>query len=198
MGRFGWVLGVVAALWAIPGASNAESEKESRYPYDPACAWGRLANGKGMIHRCLSEDEAKRLATVESALLAQPKPAVAPAVSSEKPPEVAAKPRDFTVSVGPIRAQEGDITLGKLGVPVDRYRACVVDNGGLEVARGKVIISFLVQAARSRAEGVEVTRVVGVSQKAGQCMADVIDRRRVGTPSEETTGVQLTIELVGQ
>lgn len=198
-GQFGWVLGIFAALAVVPLASSAESEKESRYPYDPACAWGRLANGKGMIHRCLSEDEAKRLASGESAPKADPKPALAPVVTTEKAPETPkAKPRDFTVSVGPIRAEQGDITLGKLGAPVDRYRACVVDNGGLEDTRGKVVISFLVQAARSRAEGVEVTRVVGVSQKAAQCMADVIDRRRVGTPSEETTGVQLTIELIGQ
>src|SRR3954466_13119185 len=32
-----------------------------RYPYDPACPWGRIGNGKGLIVRCLSEAEAQAL-----------------------------------------------------------------------------------------------------------------------------------------
>src|SRR3954468_15538548 len=32
-----------------------------RYPYDPACPWGRIGNGKGLIVRCLTEAEAQAL-----------------------------------------------------------------------------------------------------------------------------------------
>src|SRR3954466_16117152 len=34
-----------------------------RYPYDPACPWGRISNGKGLIVRCLTEPEATGLRT---------------------------------------------------------------------------------------------------------------------------------------
>jgi hypothetical protein len=208
--RFGWVIGSALCLVFIPLSSQADPEKEARYPFDPACPWGRIANGKGMIHRCLSEDEARRLVSGQPA--AEPsakadgaaKPTAAEAGTSpntgapEKATDEVKKPREYTISVGPIVASQGDITIGKLGAPLDRYRACVDENGGLETTRGKVVVSFLVQAARSRAEGVEISKVSGISKKAAQCIADVIDRRRVGTPSEETTGAELTIELVGK
>jgi hypothetical protein len=214
--KLSWALGATVCLAIIPLSGAAESEKESRYPYDPACAWGRLANGKGMIHRCLSEEEARRLAAGQA--LEPPTPnktappaapaadagpansAVADATGGEKTADTApnVKPNEYTLTVGPIVAEQGDITIGKLAAPIDRYRACIDANGGLEASRGKLVVSFLVQAARSRAEGVEVSKVQGISKKAAQCIAEVIDRRRVGTPSEETTGAKLTIELIGK
>ena len=35
----------------------------------------------------------------------------------------------------------------------------------------------------------------GVSQKAAQCIADVVDRRKVGTPTVPLTGAKLTFEF---
>src|SRR6187402_1700419 len=49
-----------------------------RYPYDPACPWGRIANGKGLVVRCLSEAEAQ---TLRSGVPVSP-PAIPSAVSS--------------------------------------------------------------------------------------------------------------------
>lgn len=191
----------LAATTLVPAHVQGQSERESRYPYDPACPWGRLANGKGMIHRCLSEDEAKRIASgaiAPTTSSAPSAPAVNPAAPPTPEPTPAAPPKDFTITVGPIRAAEGDITIGKLGKPLDRYKACVVENGGLEAARAKVVVSFLVQAERSRAEGAEVVRSSGISKKAAACIADVIDRRQVGTPTQPTTGAELTIELIAK
>lgn len=42
--------------------SNAAPSEIRRYPFDPVCAWGRVADGRGLILRCLSKDESERLA----------------------------------------------------------------------------------------------------------------------------------------
>ncbi len=53
---------VALASLAVAALASAQSSPavsvKARYPYDPACAWGRIANGKGMLVRCLSEQEA--------------------------------------------------------------------------------------------------------------------------------------------
>src|SRR5690606_29834311 len=151
-----------------------------RYPYDPACAWGRIANGQGMLHRCISKDEAQSL------LQQSPSELAATGTLPTAPPEPEVKeapPRAFTLTVGPIEAEEGEMTVGALDKPVDRYRSCIEENGGLEAAQGKIIVRFLVRAERGRAEGTELDSFEGVSKKAAQCVASVVDRRRVGTPS---------------
>src|SRR5690606_20606144 len=51
-----------ALCLVLPAAALATGDKASRYPFDPVCPWGRLSNGKGMIHRCITEDEARTLA----------------------------------------------------------------------------------------------------------------------------------------
>ncbi len=203
----------------VPLVGSADPATEARYPYDPACPWGRIANGKGMITRCLTEAEARALATGAAT------PTKAPAVASEptkpaaKPPEgaapvaspapttspvepatpietpSAAKAKPVRVEVGPIVAEEGELSLGALHKPIDRYQACVQENGGLSGASGEVQVHFLVRGERSRAEGVEVTKVRGVSQKAARCIADVIDRRRTGTPTAPVVGATLVIKI---
>lgn len=192
--------GTLLSLFLLaPSFGQAQAAKESRYPYDPACPWGRLANGQGMLHRCLTEAEARRLAGVDPAKVSPaeglPPPKDAPAEGSEPTGPNAIEIRDFTIQVGPIRADKGDITIGKLGVPLDRYKACVLENGGLTQKSAKLVVEFLVQAERSRAEGVEVVKTSGLTQKAARCIADVVDRRQVGTPTEAITGAQLTFEL---
>ncbi len=170
-------------MLALPLASQADSDRVARYPFDPACPWGRISNGKGMIHRCLTKAEA--LATVDSkkATSADPK----------KLPE--ALPRDYDVKLGPIKADKGDIVIGRLSLPMDRYKDCVVKNGGLKKPEGRVVVQFLVRSERSRAEGVSVDSFEGTSQALAQCIADVVDRRQVGTPSEAITPVKLTFEI---
>src|SRR5262245_20267823 len=39
------------------------ADEASRYPYDPVCAWGRLADGKGMLVRCIRREERTLLLT---------------------------------------------------------------------------------------------------------------------------------------
>lgn len=188
-------LAVVGFLSIVPALSLADADAEARYPYDPACAWGRVANGKGMLVRCVTEDEARKLAEAVKAPAATPteKPGPAPV---EPAPEATAK--EYKLTVSDIVAEEGKVGIGKLQKPIDRYRACIDDNGGLEKPTGKVVVEFLVRAERRRAEGAEVKTYAGVQKKAAQCIAEVIDRREVGAPEVPLTGATLTIELAAQ
>src|SRR3954468_5686755 len=58
-----------------------------RYPYDPACPWGRIGNGKGLIVRCLTESEAQGL---RSGTLASSSAVPAGSAVASNPPSVAA------------------------------------------------------------------------------------------------------------
>src|SRR5690606_209198 len=88
-------LGLV--LLALPLAGQADSDRVARYPFDPACPWGRISNGKGMIHRCLSKSEAQSIVDGDKPTSADPK----------KLPE--AIPRNYEIRLGPIKADKGDI-----------------------------------------------------------------------------------------
>ena len=99
------------------------------------------------------------------------------------------------VKLGTLAPEKGELTAGKLGKPLDRYAACVEDNGGLSAASGTVTLQFLVRAELGRAEGVEVQKFTGVSKKAARCIADVVDRRQVGAPTVPLTGATLTFEI---
>jgi hypothetical protein len=201
-------LGLIPACLLVPLVVLAKSTLEARYPYDPACPWGRLSNGKGMLHRCLSEQEASQIAGAEPLnRLKEPSlrkehsaPHEAPSAEAKDKEDAVAKPdaalrTEVQVSVGPIEASEGEITMGRLGLPVDRYKKCVVDNGGLSAQAGTVTVKFLVRAEAERAEGASVESAVGVSAKAAQCVADVVDRRQVGSPSADMTGAKLQIRF---
>ena len=99
-----WSLGLLGvSLLAVAAVASAQSAK-ARYPYDPACAWGRVANGKGMLVRCLSEQEAVALAkgTAPVPAKAEPDAATQPAAEDAPAPEVKSGP--LTVEVGPITA----------------------------------------------------------------------------------------------
>lgn len=182
-------LSVLFLLWSAHAAADADSE--ARYPYDPACPWGRIANGKGMLHRCLTEAEARSVAEGDPAKQ-KPKGTLPEAAPETKPSEA---PRDFSLEVLPLTPEEGEIALGALSKPVDRYRACIEENGGLTKSSAKVVVEFLVRAERARAEGTEVSSFAGVSRAAAECLAEVVDRRATGTPSVPMTGVKLTFSL---
>lgn len=195
-------LAVVGAFLAWFGSASAESPE--RYPYDPACPWGRLSDGHGMLIRCLGPAEA-------SALLQSP--ASEPAAAKQKdrsaaePKQVAdAKSNDSAqrqklavTALGPVQAESGELPLAekKLGLAKDRYIECVRMHGGLTKTKGKVVVRFLVRE-RGRAEGVSVKSVDGMSEQAGKCIADVVDRRYVGYPAAPIVGATIPIELSTQ
>lgn len=215
-----------SAVLVIPWVSTADSTAEARYPFDPACPWGRLANGKGMITRCLGEEEGRALlaggtitTTGGSKVVvrglsenpksdrpeeveptpSQPGPSRTGDATPEKtsPENLEEKPtvRPVRVELGPLIPDEGNVTIGQLGRPMDRYRACVEQNGGLSGSTGEVRVHFLVRGERSRAEAVEVSEFRGVGKKAAQCIADVVDRRATGTPSQPMVGATLVFKL---
>src|SRR5256885_3180888 len=57
------MLSVASVLLAFGVVASGETADAllRRYPYDPACPWGRISNGKGMILRCVTEGEAQAL-----------------------------------------------------------------------------------------------------------------------------------------
>jgi hypothetical protein len=215
------LLGFAALATGAIAVAEAEDALLKRYPYDPACAWGRVGNGKGMVVRCMSEDEAKtlRAAAPAPAPVAGAKPAPAPGVSSGKPAHETTTPTSSTttteapadatdvepapdanpdaaldVAVGPVTAEEGTLGVGKLGAPKDKYVACVQKNGGLSGKTGEVSVRFLVRG-KGIAEGVSVSKRTNLSKEAAQCVAEVVDRRRVGTPESPMVGATVLVKF---
>lgn len=184
--------GFVLALGTVAYAQTQQSLLE-RYPYDPACPWGRIGNGKGMVVRCITEAEAAELKArtpAAPATPATPEPEPAP-VDGGAPESVDQK---LEVSVGPVIADEGNLGVGKLGAPKDRYVKCVQENGGLKDKSGEVHVRFLVRN-KGIAEGVSVAKRSNVSADAARCVADVVDRRRVGIPDSPMVGATVIIKF---
>jgi hypothetical protein len=208
------MLSVASLLLAFGVVASGESADAllRRYPYDPACPWGRIGNGKGIIVRCLSEGEAQalRAGTVPAAptVSAAPSPvasaappasAASAAAPSDEPNDADAGPpsasdEKLDVSVGPVTADSGELGIGKLGAPKDRYVKCVNDNGGLKDGAGEVQVRFLVRQ-RGRAEGVSVAKRTGVSAEAARCVSEVVDRRYVGVPEAPIVGATVVIKF---
>jgi len=175
-----WTFLAASLLLALVGPSARAAEPEpARYPFDPVCPWGRLANGKGLFVRCVTEAEAATLAS------ASPTPAASAGSGTR-----------LDVSVGPVLADQGKLPVAekKLAVPKDRYAECITKNGGLQGNQGEVHVRFMV-AARGRAEGVSVAKRSGMSETAARCIAEVIDRRPVGTPEVEMMGATVVVKV---
>jgi hypothetical protein len=192
------LVGGLSVLGAAAAFSESVENLLRRYPYDPACVWGRISNGKGMIVRCLTEQEASSVASQVKAPEATPAastPSTTAAPPEETPAEtpVATSGR-FEITVGPVVADKGELGVGKLGAPKDRYQKCIEDHGGLKGDKGEVHIRFLVRS-KGIAEGVSVQKRINVSTEAARCIADVVDRRRVGVPDEPLVGATLIMKV---
>lgn len=194
------IVGVIVGQQSLAGADNP-----IRYPYDPACPWGRIADGNGMLVRCLMAAEANEL--VASGGASQPPPAQAPTSQTtpsaadaftpvESAPTPALKGAVRVESVGPAVADAGELPLAdkKLAVAKDRFVECVTKNGGLSAKQAKVVVRFLVRE-RGRAEGVGVKSFNGVTQSAAECIADVVNLRYVGYPAAPIVGATIPIVL---
>jgi hypothetical protein len=70
----------------------------------------------------------------------------------------------------------------------------VQKNGGLSGKTGEVSVRFLVRA-KGVAEGVSVAKRTNMSKEAAQCVAEVIDRRRVGTPESQMVGATVLVKF---
>ena len=202
-------ISLLLAFGALASGETADALLR-RYPYDPACPWGRIGNGKGLIVRCLSEAEAQALragtvaALPASSATAAPSPSAAassaPAVvAPEDAPEVDAgapstNDEKLDVTVGPVNADTGELGVGKLGAPKDKYVKCINDNGGLKEASAEVQVRFLLRA-KGRAEGVSVAKRIGVTTEAARCVSEVVDRRFVGVPDAPIVGATVTIKF---
>ncbi len=200
-------IAVIAAtvIFATNGA-QAEDKSSNRYPFDPACPWGRLANGKGVVVRCLTEAEATQLSAPKASPAASASPAPAAAAPSASGVASADVTKKTTAPDGNLGALEADVVSvtadegslegakKKLRTPREKYARCVSDNGGLSAEAGEVTVRFLVRE-RGRAEGTEVDKRQGVSEGAAKCIAGVVDRRPVGTPEGPAVGVTTVIRI---
>lgn len=210
--RLYWPALAVAALTAFGWSEAATSAQESatpraeppaRYPYDPVCPWGRLADGHGLLVRCIEQSEALQLTAMsaprprEATSLFRPPPLASSTPNTSSAVMAPSRARKVVIKdVGPARADTGDLpeARGQLKKPLDRYIQCVESNGGLTGDSGQVTLRFLVRE-RGRAEGVAVQDRRGVSLVAAKCIADVVDRRYVGYPAAPIVGATLTIDL---
>ncbi|MBX3184511.1 MAG: hypothetical protein KIT72_02555 [Polyangiaceae bacterium] len=212
-----WIAAVGAAggtALLIAAGARADASRESRYPYDPACAWGRVADGKGMLVRCMTQAESKEvLAAAAARKKARDEAAKCGSAGKEAPdgkdaakeapkeapkdaPKEAPKSVPVSVTFRELKVDEGKLpeAVKRLSTVSQRLNACVETNGGLTREVGELDLRFLVRE-RGRAEGVEVKRHQGLSLAAGRCVADVIDRRLVGLPSVPVTGANLILEF---
>jgi hypothetical protein len=183
-------LGALVVLGGVQTSSHAAPPSSaSRYPYDPVCEWGRLADGRGMLIRCLTRAEAASLKGAGRS----PSRARSPGAATS--PSAAGKQK-LGVSVGPVHAEHGQLpqAASKLKRAEDRFRACVSDNGGLTRQQGEVHVRFLVRE-RGRAEGVSVAKRRSLSAAAAKCVADVVDRRSVGLPEAPIVAATLVVKF---
>ncbi len=200
------IVAVVTGQQSFAGADNfTGKDNPVRYPYDPACPWGRIADGNGMLVRCLVAAEVNQLLGTSAHVPPQAPPAAGAAsvASADAFTPVTATPVAPALrgtvrvdSVGPAVADAGELPLAdkKLAVAKDRFIECANQNGGLSAKQAKVVVRFLVRE-RGRAEGVGVKSFNGVSQAAAECIADVVNLRYVGYPAAPIVGATIPIVL---
>ncbi len=189
-------LGALLVLGGVQTNSHAAPPAAaSRYPYDPVCEWGRLADGRGMLIRCLTRAEAASLKGAGSSA-STPPATRAPAETSAAASTSSGGKQKLAVTVGPVHAEHGQLpeAVRKLKRAEDRFLACVRDNGGLTRKEGEVQVRFLVRE-RGRAEGVSVAKRRSLSAAAAQCVADVVDRRGVGLPEAPLVAATLVVKF---
>ena len=194
---------VFSGLLGLAAIGKTEERVANRFPFDPACAWGRLADGRGMVVRCLTQPEAAQLGAIKTAAQSgtttstiagiQSSPSgtttLASAETTDKKSATDVRAEPLEVEVVSVTADEGALPIArrKLHLPQDKYARCVADNGGLTGESGEITIRFLVRE-RGRAEGTSVEKRSGVSEAAARCIASVVDRRPVGTPEGPAVG----------
>jgi hypothetical protein len=195
-----FLLAISVGFGAAAALGESVESLIRRYPYDPACLWGRLANGKGTVVRCLTEKEASSIAALQASA---PSSTTAAAPAEPSASDTAAAPpttetttvKGIQVTVGPVTADKGELGIGKLGAPKDRYAKCIESHGGLTGPTGEVHVRFLVRA-QGIAEGVSVVkRSQSITPEAGKCVAEVVDRRRVGVPEDSIVGATVVIKF---
>lgn len=198
MSRWIRVSGLVFAGLLLSGSAPAADTTPSRYPFDPACLWGRLSDGKGMLVRCLTEAEVAQLNSAR----VNPSTGTTTLASVDATKKTAgseSRPEALDADVVSVTADQGTLPTArkKLRVPKDQYARCVADNGGLSADAGEVSIRFLV-SERGRAEGANVDKKQGLSDAAARCIAAVVNRRPVGTPEGPDTGATVVIRISKQ
>jgi hypothetical protein len=182
----------VLVLFGVTSAS-ADSADATRYPYDPACGWGRVADGRGMIVRCITQAEAQALVGRPAASAT---PSAQPSASAAPPPPATPAAMTVEASIGPVSVTDGSLPEAekKLKKALKRFAECVNQHGGMSATEGEVQVKFLVRE-RGRAEGVEVVKRQGMTQAAARCVADVVDRRDVGLPDAPIVTATVAIKF---
>jgi hypothetical protein len=93
--------------------------------------------------------------------------------------------------VGPGQVPKVDKFLDKTRPGVAE---CIAGHGGLDGEQGRLEMQFIVRD-RSRAEGVEVLKVRGVSNAAQKCVRELLEGKWVGAPTADPAGVMFHYDL---
>lgn len=206
---FGAALATAALLATALVWASEDDGDSSRYPYDPACAWGRVANGKGMLLRCLTEQESLALSRGPGRGPEEPKAGPASsrdprAAQSDDAGSASGSPDarssvELSAEVVAVRVDSGKLPAAqsKLSTARGRFVQCVREHGGLTAPRAEAHVRFLVRE-RGRAEGVSVVQRKGMSKAAADCIAGVVDRRSVGVPETPLVGATVVIGVSGR
>jgi hypothetical protein len=147
------VVSLGIALYSFTVGSIATGEDSARYPYDPACAWGRLADGHGMLLRCLGPAEAQQLLAADA-----PPPAAGATTSAGKSAGVSSAPAaPPAASSGPIAAGSastaaaGPAGSGRPSAPPLDGRVTVTSIGPAQADTGELpLAGSKLEAAKDR------------------------------------------------
>jgi hypothetical protein len=127
------------------------AEPAVRYPFDPVCPWGRIADGRGMLVRCLEPAEAQRLAA--PARVAPAPVGVGPAITAPAaaPPPVSPLVAPTTTPAEPRAARAMDAPSLSASVPAARPAPAPVAPSPPPVPAGKPrkVVLEAVSAARA-------------------------------------------------
>jgi len=218
------VASLLLAFGALASGETADALLR-RYPYDPACPWGRIGNGKGLIVRCLSEAEAQGLRSGALPLPSSAPAGSAPAGSAPagSAPAVAPTAAPSASSATPTPAAPDEVTETDAGAPAGSDEKLEVTVGPVTADSGTLGIGKLGAARdrylkcvndngglkeasgevqvrfllrqRGRAEGVSVAKRTGLSAEAARCVSEVVDRRYVGVPEAPIVGATVAIKF---
>jgi hypothetical protein len=158
-----------------------------RNRHDVVCSWGRLGDGHGMLVRCLTSDEARRLA--QSANEETGTGGAAATVPSEE--------RSAIVAVVNSVVFEGEhISSAKqnLAALASDYQSCVARHGGLRRESGEVRIRFHLNS-RGVARDTSVSRRRVVTIEAAHCIAGIVSHQFVGVPRSKASVGTLVVHF---
>jgi hypothetical protein len=157
--------------------------------HDELCPWGRLADGRGTLVRCLNADDAR-------ALVGATRPGLVPADSRADSRTASGNFSGVDAAPGAVIFEGYRLSSAApaLALLKSSYQSCVAKNGGLSRASGELRVRFHVDSHGVTREA-SVSRRRVLTNPAAQCIARTIEHRFVGVPTTGATIGTLVIRF---